>query len=80
MLASCQGDSQEACSRIKCSVNKLGSVKVICMVLVTGALGFRLALQSEISALMCVPLPPLPACKSFLCETLLVSGLHYTSA
>lgn len=54
LLASCQGDSQDACSRIKCSVNKLGSVKVICMVLLTGAPESGLAVQSEISALMCV--------------------------
>lgn len=54
LLASCQGDSQDACSRIKCSVNKLGSLKVICMVLLTGALGSGFAVQSEISALMCV--------------------------
>lgn len=53
LLASCQGDSQDACSRIKCSVNKLGPVKVICMVLLTGAPGSGLAVQSEISALMC---------------------------
>lgn len=54
LLASCQGDSQDACSRIKCSVNKLGSAKVICMVLLTGALGSGLAVQAEKSALMCV--------------------------
>lgn len=54
LWASCQGDSQDACSRIKRSVNKLGSVKVICMVLLTGALGSGLAVHSEISALMCV--------------------------
>lgn len=53
LLASCQGDSQDACSRMKRSVNKLGSVKVICMMLLTGAPGSGLAVQSEISALMC---------------------------
>lgn len=54
LLASCQGDSQDTCSRIRCSVNKLRSVKVICMVLLTGAAGSGLAVQSEISALKCV--------------------------
>lgn len=55
LLASCQGDLQDACSRIKCSVNKLGSVKVICMVLLTGAPGSGLAVQRLVY--WCVPSP-----------------------
>lgn len=79
LLASCQGDSQEARSIIKCSVNKLGSVKVICVVHLTGAPRSGLAVQSEVKCTDVCHLLPRPACKSFLCETLLVSGLCYAS-